>query len=166
MDEKQLRIVRALTDAGALEELRLFLKMIGSAGEEDCGESYEDFIERTGATCKVCNTPITRDILDKNLIRNLDCAVTNWIIGCCCCGTGPEYHKASEAQYFCGKECRARFRAVYSAAIDATTTYRHRQIEFRTAENVTEEERRLYEENERRLRVLGTVSYADSADLF
>lgn len=101
-------ITKSLVKNGDIEALLLYLNKINENKElEKDVDLYELYIEKEKPTCKACNKLITLEDYKSSIIktRNMDCAYTDWMIGCCCCGSGPEYHKPECAQFFCSNKC-------------------------------------------------------------
>jgi len=122
-DEKIIAI--SLVKSGDVDAILLYLNKIKENGGEELN-LYEIHIEEKKPTCKACNKSITVEDYKNDIIRtrNMDCAYTDWMIGCCCCGSGPEYHKPEYAQFFCCEKCFSDARSTRKSLDCNTKEYR------------------------------------------
>lgn len=104
--EQQKKLVCLAID-GRISPIEQFMKElnIDENEVEDISTIYNQYIKEYKPKCMFCGSIVTS--LDLELVRNLDCAYTDWMIGCCCCGKvdGIEDHKPECAQFYCSKEC-------------------------------------------------------------
>ena len=165
MDERQKRILHALTETGDTEAIALYVdlvKQLSSASNKPSGAVepvfsktrdalYKHYIDTRAPTCKTCNTPIGHTYVLTT--RNMDCGATDPEVGCCCCGTGPAFHKPENAQFFCNSKCKAQFMILANKVLDECIRTMHGPAA-------------LHETYEKQLRLLQTTRYEDSKELF
>ena len=66
------------------------------------------YLTKNVKSCVVCRKIVTVEELNKFDQRRLDCACTDWMIGCCCCGSGKrgkDFHKPESVQFACVGDC-------------------------------------------------------------
>jgi hypothetical protein len=86
----------------------------------------KDYLEKYTIRCKICKKKVIYEELLNFRERNLDCASTDWTIGCCCCGNGNEYHKPECTQFICHGECENKWREYrneYTSRQPCSSTY-------------------------------------------
>lgn len=112
-------------DAISNDELEEKYNEIVKQHQQDSENYVSKYVRTHTCNCKVCRKVITVSDIENKLIklRQLDCASTDWQIGCCCCGNGDEYHKPECIMFLCKDQCHQKWRDEYSKLIDEYGKY-------------------------------------------
>jgi hypothetical protein len=107
LSPEQQKELLCLAVNGRISPIRQFMEELNVNDDNyDSDETpYEQYIKNNKPLCMFCGSNVTT--LDYSLIRHIDCASTDWTIGCCCCGyiDYEEYHNPRHAQFYCNKDC-------------------------------------------------------------
>ena len=112
MDKKIMQNIIELAESGDLDALKDYVISLDIQIDQDA-ILYKKYIEKYSPTCKVCDSKIIFSNYNDLIFRNMDCASVDYTIGCCCCGSGPDYHKPECAVYFCSENCLEKYRILY-----------------------------------------------------
>jgi hypothetical protein len=102
-NEQQKELIDLINDGRLSPVKNLILQYEENLEENTYEGRYKKYLEKKKPECIFCGNVVTFD--DNYKKRHLDCGETDWSVGCCCCGSGKDYHKPECAQFYCNDEC-------------------------------------------------------------
>lgn len=112
-------IILALEESGNSEALEIFKEKTKNEEMQEFSD-YDLYFMSGAAHCHVCKKCLTYEDFNfcKVVTRNLDCAATDYTIGCCICSDDSECHKLEYAQFICKEKCYQEYKEKKKIIVD------------------------------------------------